>query len=478
MFDALEKQSQNAAGYDESKIRQQFTGEDFVKQLSVAQNRLYNMILRSLRNFHSNSSPEIQLYDQLAEIEVLYGKRLFDQCKKRIRKVKKIAHQQENKLILLRILKWETVLQKEEGIYLKRSQSELKQLYQEEQELLNDYTHLIQYKYHVFNFLLMSRNRMISQINTELAHYEKLIDSPFYNDPERQLSLEEELYLSNFKALYYFSKPDYVQSLEHFKQVATRIEASPHRMQEFLNEYFMALNNVLLLQVLTKEHDEYASTLKRLNGTFANRSEFREEFFSTTTCYELGIYCELGEYQKGLELIPHIEKELKRYNINVINKHIFYINITFIYFISGNYSKAITWLNRLIADYSKNRGEVVSNIHYYSHIIHLIVHYEAGNVDVMEYLYSSTVKLLDSIRSLNQFDRRLLEFIENHLIEGATGRALKNAFKVLLDDLQAIVAADPSERIALEFFDFISWAESKVENQPLAAIIQRKLKEA
>ncbi len=36
---------------------------------------------------------------------------------------------------------------------------------------------------------------------------------------------------------------------------------------------------------------------------------------------------------------------------------------------------------------------------------------------------------------------------------------------------------DPYEKGAFEYFDFISWLESKIENRPFAEIIKEKAKE-
>ena len=49
------------------------------------------------------------------------------------------------------------------------------------------------------------------------------------------------------------------------------------------------------------------------------------------------------------------------------------------------------------------------------------------------------------------------------------------AFRKLKTELEEIVK-DPFEKRALEYFDFISWLESKIDNRPFAEVVREKAK--
>lgn len=99
LFHAIDAQAE----YDEEKIKEQFAGEAFVKQLSVAKNYLNEVILRTFRFTAEKESPEIALQLLLLDIRFLLSKKCFTQMKKAMKRAKKLAEEQENFLVLLNI---------------------------------------------------------------------------------------------------------------------------------------------------------------------------------------------------------------------------------------------------------------------------------------------------------------------------------------------------------------------------------------
>ena len=74
LFDVINKQSE----YDENEIRKIFKNEKFVKQLHVTKIYLTELILKSLRSYHSNKSVSSKLINLLNDIELLFEKELYD----------------------------------------------------------------------------------------------------------------------------------------------------------------------------------------------------------------------------------------------------------------------------------------------------------------------------------------------------------------------------------------------------------------
>jgi len=67
----------------------------------------------------------------------------------------------------------------------------------------------------------------------------------------------------------------------------------------------------------------------------------------------------------------------------------------------------------------------------------------------------------------------VLSFIREKLPKVITQKELILAFRELKEELEEIIK-DSFERKALEYFDFISWLESKIENCPFAEIVKEK----
>jgi len=443
--------------------------------LTVIESRLQSLILKHLRGFHSNSSQGIELNNLLVEIEILYNKRLFKNCAKLILKAKKIATKYEHQLALLTILKWESYIEKEQGKYLLKSQTNLKEILKKEGELLTDYSKLIQFKHHTFNLLLLSKNKIVDDVDKEIKDYDKLITDKFF-DITPSSSFDEKIFLLNFRGMYYMSKANFNKCHQQYLLLINEIENSDRKNILISNEYFFALNNLLLLQVMNNNFDNYNETLTKIYLQFENISAYNSLLFNVTQCYELGIYCEIGDVEKGLKLIPKIEKNLKKYDseTNEINKLLFYLNIAIINFFDNEYSKSIYWLNIFLNDYSIKKNDVTSNIYYYGHIINILVHFEAKNYESIDYLHNQCINNLKKIRKINKFDKVVLTFIKansNYLVKSQKEQL--NSFHQLKSTLTEIIKT-PEESISLHFFDFFSWIDSHLNNVPIADLVRKK----
>ena len=73
LFDAINEQT----AYDEPALHVQFEGYDFVNNFSEIKKYLFNQIKKALRNYHSQSSIDIILYNYLSDISILYSKELY-----------------------------------------------------------------------------------------------------------------------------------------------------------------------------------------------------------------------------------------------------------------------------------------------------------------------------------------------------------------------------------------------------------------
>ena len=67
----------------------------------------------------------------------------------------------------------------------------------------------------------------------------------------------------------------------------------------------------------------------------------------------------------------------------------------------------------------------------------------------------------------------ILNFIKKELPKTPNPQQLIKVFKKLRKDLFEIMN-DPYEKKAMEYFDFISWLDSKIKNKPFVDIIKEK----
>ena len=75
--------------------------------LAADKNYLYKQILKSLQYFHTEARTSLQIKNQIAYIEILYQKGLYNQCSKIIKHCKKQAQEAELPSLLIEILHWQ-----------------------------------------------------------------------------------------------------------------------------------------------------------------------------------------------------------------------------------------------------------------------------------------------------------------------------------------------------------------------------------
>jgi len=171
-------------------------------------------------------------------------------------------------------------------------------------------------------------------------------------------------------------------------------------------------------------------------------------------------------------LISEIEKGLERFKgkINKVHEIVFYYNIAYLFLGSGDYNKSLFWLNKIL---NTTDVDVRLDILSYARILNLIVHYELGNNDILEYTVISTYRFLYARKRLYKFETILLNFIRK-LPKSFTQVELINSFVDLRTELITL-SENSFEKKALEYFDLISWLESKINKTTYAEVIKSKI---
>jgi hypothetical protein len=100
-----------------------------------------------------------------------------------------------------------------------------------------------------------------------------------------------------------------------------------------------------------------------------------------------------------------------------------------------------------------------------------MIHLELNNQLQLEYVYKSTYSYFIKRERLFKLEDCFLKFLKKHL-EPLNAKAQQIAFAAFKSEL-TLLLQDPYEKRALEYFDFISWLDSKIEKKSFAEIVSR-----
>lgn len=180
-----------------------------------------------------------------------------------------------------------------------------------------------------------------------------------------------------------------------------------------------------------------------------------------------------GEFEKGIELVPIIEEGFKLYGdkINKVRKAYMYFNIAIMFFGRKEYSNALKWINLLLNDIDIDKSE---DIHCFAQLLNLIIHLELGNQRLLPYALKSTQRYLTTRNRVYKFETMILNFI-NQILKSKDRDEEIHIYTKLLEDLKPM-QEDTFEKTAFEYFDVLSWIESKITGKTFAEVVKEKAK--
>lgn len=473
LFDAIECQGE----YDEDALKNKFIKETFIKHLPSEKNHLYNLILKSLRGFYSDHSAAAILQEQLRNIELLFDKALYKECAKIIRKAKKMAYDYEKYYFLLDLIDWEKILVEEE--YLRgKFDKDLTKLLEEESECLEKLRNLAEYQmlYSKINYAFRTggyaRSDQEQVIVDEIANYHLI------KGKNTALSTKATTACYYIKGLCATTERNLDESYTNFRKVVAIMEANPLIMRELPKRYVKALNNVMFAYMDYNDWDNCFAMIDKMKDLVKQKGfesiDVQLKLFTFPHNAELLACINKGDFDKAIaNVIPTIIKGIDKYDGKINNEEVmlFYYNISRAYFGGGDYKNALRYINLVLNDSEAGLRE---DVYTFARLVNLIIHYELGNYDLLDYTIKSTKRFVTKSRRNYKFENVFLKDFKK-LLKNKDSDTMQKLYKDFRSELVDVLK-DPYEKAANEYFDFLSWLDCKIENDTYQRVVKSKLK--
>jgi tetratricopeptide (TPR) repeat protein len=178
-----------------------------------------------------------------------------------------------------------------------------------------------------------------------------------------------------------------------------------------------------------------------------------------------------GSFTEGLKIVPEVEEKIKAYEIYFDSHRIlvFYYKIACLYFGSGDYEKAIDYLNKIM----NWKVDLRTDLQCYSRLLHLIAHYELGNEEILDHLIKSVYRFMSKMENLGLVEEEIFKFIRRSF--SVSVKNIRPELEKLLVKLKK-VQHNRYETRAFVYLDIISWLESKLENIPVQDVLKNKFR--
>ncbi len=467
LFDALDK----LAEYDESVLLKKLPSIQ-KPQLANIKVHLYKQLLASLRLIKSADSIDMQLNEQLDHARILYNKGLYMQSLKILEKLSEVAKEHYKYNFLTQVVAWE---KKIESLHITRSMTSRAEFLAQEAIEVNTRVSMVS---RMSSLALQMYSLYISNGHARNEKDEAAIIKFFtFNLPSnshKQTGFYERLYLYQSYCWYAFIRQDFLQYYRYAQKWVDIFHEQPAMIKVETGYYIKGFHNLLNAHFDLRNFEGFDIALGRFKE-FAStdlaqkHDNHRVQAFVYISSAAINRHFMDGSFEQGLAMIPELENKLAEYGLFLDNHRLLVFNykIANLYFGSGKYDIAIDYLQRII----NINPDFRSDLQCYARLLHLMAHYELGNLEIMESLIRSVYRFMAKMQNLTVVEEEMFKFLRNSFLLSRT--QLKLAFENFLVTLKKL-ENDRFQTRSFAYLDIISWVESKVLEKPLSKVINEK----
>jgi len=469
MFEILDSQRE----YDAERLVKKMKKIHPGFKLPTAKNYLFNLLLKTLSEFHGATDPKAQLQHNIREIKILLNKGLKKQARKLMYKAEQLASKYDDQYALLEIYRF-----KERVIDIGKSEYENKEAaYLQRKEIINNLNIANELNWLAKKVYMHIYGASGGQLRTteEREKMMEFINHPLLKNESARPTFQARYHYHNIFSYYHIGLRNLTDSLRHLKKLVNLFEDNPEMKKILPLSYINVMFNTLVVMNNLRdfqEFDDYIESFKAFINTpeLKSFSYLKTNFNLYITQLEKHLYA--CEFERGLELIPEIEQKIELFaNMNKRKLMVLYYFIAATYFFNGKFDESLDWFNEMIND--DNARYSHEKLYFAGRILIIIVHFELGNHFLLEHLIKSTYRELLKVEKPMKTEAILIKFLKKltHIPDRAS---LLQSFKQLRQELIGSGKSDVNN-IESGFFDFIAWLDSKIDRKPLAQVMREKI---
>lgn len=378
LFDAVDDQDV----YDEEKLVHRFRKYSFAKNIAKTKFLLRELILKTLRQLNTNKTTKGKIRELLDSVEIYYQKTLYSNCNALLQRAKKLATENELTIFQKRIVNWEIKL----SAYNKTSKESLATL---RTSLMNFSNRLI--LENELQMLIAEIHRTVEEEPRESTikllenRLKELIASWSDTIGIEQASFLSRTYYLEAKAIFAQLRFELSLAKEAYEDLLQlwddRTNLIPCYKEEYLRHALAlcytyinirednlvgkkVLENISSLQFVTKQSQE-KKDLKLALVEFMNSLALNNLEYATILFFEINKLAK--KHERKLEISWRIK--------------LHYLLCVY-HFLKGEFKEALHWIEHVKESIQDHQFPTIQN---YCKLIGLIINYERGEYNLLEY---------------------------------------------------------------------------------------------
>lgn len=451
--------------FDEDKLKKVvYKGKAIQsRKYSELKSYLYDLILKSLQSFDEQSAVDSKLKSMLQGIRALFKRSLFEDCHLLILKAEKLAQKYEEFKVVIELQGWKrkVAYTQNDITFLNK---ELESINEIEDKAISQLQDLLDYNKSFFQLFISTRKNPADKSESERKEDNDFLNSLLSKDVKQVHSHLALIRLYRTRTIYHFSKGNYKNFFEESKILTELMEEKPQFLKEDISEYISVLNNYIISGLLTKKYQVVQNSLDKLKAlaplTLDDKTKLHRQYY--TMKFEFCILS--GDFDEGLSALNEHLKGVQNLDESFFNRDSFLFQYFYIQFGVENYDTALDYLNRML---SLPKRVERQDLWVTARIVNLILHYEMGNIILLDSLIRSTYRYLSKSKILSIYENTILSFFRD-LLKLHDKKQVHDTFTQLKTELSKKKYDNPM----YQTFNMVAWVESKIQQRKFQSIIQ------
>lgn len=460
LFDAMLTQDV----YDEPALKKQFEGDKLAENFAVEKHYLYMQLLKVLRNFRARKRKDLQVREMLDGVEILATKDMDAAAWRLLKRARKKAEELELTVAVLEAHVLERRLKKRVDKREKQRDAALAALERDGQMLADSLRKdlAVHHLYDRFS-LLVGEGYALKRAERRAALAE-LVAEPELSGPESDMSLQARSLCRQIKGAAAILEQDFEGALRHFGAIRAEWQANAYLIDRYPRRYLRILGNYLTaLDVAGRPEDmlPVLDEFKAQKRRFLPRPSVEDR---RLLHLEIRYWMRAGKLVAALPVADRMRAFFRAYaeQLQASWKLPTANNLAVVYLLNGRFRDAREWIEYIIQLPPTERRKPIQHT---ARIFRLIVHYELGNTDLLEYLIRNSGAYLRRHGSMDRFEISVLETMRR-LLAAVDDRARRDVFVTLEGLLRDSFGEDVPGREEVRI-----WAASRATGRPMVDLV-------
>ncbi|MEM6396388.1 MAG: hypothetical protein AAF741_08580 [Bacteroidota bacterium] len=439
-------------------------------QLSNLKRHLYGEIMTSLRLLYISKEIDIELRQQIDYARILYGKGLFLDALRILERNKQKAVDHNQDLLHLEILEFQKLI---EARHVTRS----RQVKDKMDLLLNESakrsvislqtSELINVNIQIHGYYIDNGHCRTEEEMDDVEKFWSQINQRRILGPTRNETFIEKVNRFQANMWYRYIRLEFDQAQEEALNAANLFDLNQHELMDTRDPdlylrclYYTGVIAYLRLdeKQLRRSKEKMDTFSARFRDTFNDNSKIFDTTYRELTA--LNLYFLTADWDAAYQHAQRLKKKLKANQLPLPphRRLLMYYKLASVAFARGDASSALDYLNLIIDTKQSMLGE---ELLLSTRLLHLLCHYELGNLSLVDYHLTNVNRLFKRSRSTAQTHMAAIAGLRK-LVRSAPGEQSKSYRDMYrkLADLQDLAY----EQKAGAYLNVMRWVERKIGN--------------